>query len=524
MNFPLFYIYQGLAHIYIALENTTINTAIIIRYDMMTYKTPKSIAIVGGGTAGLVTALILKTRLPNLKIDLICSSKIGIIGVGEGSTEHWIEFMKHINVNHHDIIKECDATYKSGIMFKGWAEQDYLHNIADELNLKSGYYPFFYSRQIAYEASPKDLVLPRNWDSHVNTWFIDKPYNSPVNQYHFNTNKLNNFLTKRAELLGINVIDDEISDATITATGDIGTLIGEKSNYEYDFYIDSTGFKKLLISKLGAKWQSYSKYLKMKSAIVFPTGDRDEYNMWTVSQAMDYGWMFTIPVWGRHGNGYIFDSDYITAEQAKEEVEQFLGYEINVGKQLNFDPGALDNVWINNCCAVGLSASFVEPLEASSIGSSIQQAFLLMHKISNYNDSVIKQYNTSITSILENIRDFIALHYITKKENSRFWKDVQRIELPDSLKEKLELWKYKLPIAEDFSNGSKFQMFTEAHHILVMNGLGLFDSTAIQAEYEQLDLVIQAHADAIIVEQTEFLNSTKSLPHKHMISAIRNLK
>ena len=137
---------------------------------------------------------------------------------------------------------------------------------------------------------------------------------------------------------------------------------------------------------------------------------------------------------------------------------------------------------------------------------------------------MIKQYNTSITSILENIRDFIALHYITKKENSRFWKDVQRIELPDSLKEKLELWKYKLPIAEDFSNGSKFQMFTEAHHILVMNGLGLFDSTAIQAEYEQLDLVIQAHADAIIVEQTEFLNSTKSLPHKHMISAIRNLK
>jgi tryptophan halogenase len=262
----------------------------------------------------------------------------------------------------------------------------------------------------------------------------------------------------------------------------------------------------------------------MKSAIVFPTGDRDEYNMWTVSQAMDYGWMFTIPVWGRHGNGYIFDSDYITAEQAKEEVEQFLGHEINVGKQINFDPGALDNVWINNCCAVGLSASFVEPLEASSIGSSIQQAFLLMHKISNYNNTVIKQYNTSVTSILENIRDFIVLHYITKKENSKFWKDIQSIELPNSLKEKLELWKYKLPISEDFSNGSQFQMFTEAHHILVMNGLGLFDSTAIRTEYEQLDLVIQAHADAVIVEQTELLNSTKSLPHKHMISAIRNLK
>lgn len=490
----------------------------------MTHKSPKSIAIVGGGTAGLVTALILKTRLPDIKIDLICSSKIGIIGVGEGSTEHWIEFMKHINVNHHEVIKECDATYKCGIMFKGWAEKDYLHNITDELYLKAGQYPFFYARQIANGASPQDMVLPRNWNSHVDTWFLDKPYKSPVHQYHFNTFKLNEFLTKHAKLRGINIIDDEIVDCTMKEDGDIGTLIGEKTKYDYDFYIDSTGFRKLLISKLGAKWQSYSKYLKMKSAIAFPTGDREEYNMWTVSQAMDYGWMFTIPVWGRHGNGYIFDSDYISVDQAKQEVEKFVGHEIDIGRHINFDPGALDKVWINNCCAVGLSASFVEPLEASSIGSSIQQAFLLMHRISNYNDAVVKQYNDNVTNILENIRDFVALHYITKKENSQFWKDVQHLEMPDTLKEKLEIWKHKLPIAEDFNNGTRYQMFTDAHHILVMNGLGLFNSEIVKQEYETLDIAIRVHADAVIKEQTEILQSTKSLPHKHMISAIRNLQ
>jgi tryptophan halogenase len=88
---------------------------------------------------------------------------------------------------------------------------------------------------------------------------------------------------------------------------------------------------------------------------------------------MDYGWMFRIPVWGRHGNGYIYDSDYIDEHQAKLEAEKYLGYEVEVAKKIDFDPGALDKVWINNCVAIGLSASFVEPLEASSIGTSIQQ-------------------------------------------------------------------------------------------------------------------------------------------------------
>jgi len=486
-------------------------------------KNPKSIAVVGGGTAGLVTALILKARFPDLSIDVICSSKIGIIGVGEGSTEHWISFMKHINVSHHDVIKGCDATYKCGIMFKGWAKDDYLHSITDEFYLKAGQYPFFYARQIANCKPAKDLVPSRNWNNQINTWFLDKPYNSPTNQYHFNTFKLNEFLTNLSRDRGINIIDDEIKEVFLKEDGSIGELLGDKSKYLYDFYIDSTGFKRILISKLGARWVSYGKYLKMKSAIAFPTEDRDEYNMWTVSQAMDYGWMFTIPVWGRHGNGYIFDSDYISADQAKAEVEKFLGRTIEVGRHINFDPGALDRVWIKNCCAVGLSASFVEPLEASSIGSSIQQAFLLMHKISNYTESTIKKYNQDATNILENIRDFIALHYITKKDNSQFWLDVQRLEIPDSLKEKLDLWKYKLPIYDDFNGGSGYQMFTDAHHIFVLHGLGLTNVEAIKEEYNNLDPVIKAHADAILIEQQELLKNTKSLPHKHMIGAIRNL-
>ena len=113
------------------------------------------------------------------------------------------------------------------------------------------------------------------------------------------------------------------------------------------------------------------------------------YNPYTTATAMKAGWMFSIPVWGRTGNGYIFDSDVITKEQAHKEVEQKLQKEVEVKKQINFDPGYLKKSWIKNCFAVGLSANFVEPLEASSIGTSIQQAYLLSHYIINYNQNTI---------------------------------------------------------------------------------------------------------------------------------------
>lgn len=239
---------------------------------------------------------------------------------------------------------------------------------------------------------------------------------------------------------------------------------------------------------------------------------------------MDYGWLFRLPVWGRGGNGYIYDSDYITKDQAKAEVEKYLGHSIEIGKEFKFDPGALDKVWIKNCVAIGLSGSFVEPLEATSIGTSIQQAFLLMHRITNYNDAVIQSYNKSINEIMENIRDFIALHYVVKKDTSDFWKDIQSLELPDTLKSKLELWRYRLPIKEDFSGVTPYCLFSEANYIVVMHGLGLFDTDAIKNEYNMIHPMIKENAEEIIKHEKEFLKETQEISHKMMISVIRETK
>lgn len=486
-------------------------------------KTPKNIAIVGGGSAGLVAALILKTRFPHMQIDIIRSTKIGIIGVGEGSTEHWRQFMDYVGISNTTVIKECDATFKSGIMFKDWGKKDYLHSIGYGFNAKAEGYSYVYAKLIGEGAEPKDLVAKHAWDSVVNLWFVGKPDQTPAVQYHFNTHKLNTFLTSLAEQRGCTIYDDEISDVNLNADGEISTLVGSKQTYEYDFYIDSTGFSKLLISKLGAKWQSYSKYLKMNSAIVFPTENAGEIDMWTTSRAMNAGWLFRIPVQGRYGNGYIFDSNYITAEEAKAEAEAYLGHSIEVGKTLSFDPGALDKTWLKNCCAIGLSSSFVEPLEASSIGTSIQQSFLLADRIINYNTAVSERYNKSVNAIVENIRDFIALHYVTGRDDTAFWRDVQTLELPPKLKENLETWRNKLPIKEDFMDGTEFTLFQEVHHILILHGLGLFNCDAIRQEYE-LKLSQESKDHAIHMIQTEVNPITQTISHKMMLDIIKNTK
>jgi tryptophan halogenase len=278
------------------------------------------------------------------------------------------------------------------------------------------------------------------------------------------------------------------------------------------------------MNKLGAKWQSYSDSLKMKSAITFQTEmNQDNIPMWTTAQAMDYGWMFSIPTYGRTGNGYIFDSDYINPDQAHTEIEQFLGRSVEIGKEINFTPGALDTPWIKNCCAVGLSASFVEPLEASSIGTSIQQSFILSDLIVNYDEAIISKYNNIMAGILNNIRDFIILHYLTKKTNTKFWTDARNVHIPDSLQHKLDVWKNKLPTSDDFIDVSNFKLFSELHHILVLHGLNLLDVNKVQQEYQRMtDQNIKLRAAEIVDMALNMRCQTIS--HKVMIELVRDIK
>jgi tryptophan halogenase len=236
---------------------------------------------------------------------------------------------------------------------------------------------------------------------------------------------------------------------------------------------------------------------------------------------MDYGWMFQIPTYGRQGNGYIFDSDYITVDQAKDEVEKVLNKKIEIAKHIKFDPGCIDRPWINNCVAIGLSANFVEPLEATSIGTSIQQIFLLMHLLPNYDNKTIENYNYQVEKIMENIRDFIILHYITKKENTIFWKDVKKIEIPNSLKNKLQKWKKRLPIKEDFLS-SNYLLFSESNWTHILYGLKLLNTNEIKKNH---NFINETNLKFCKESLNNFKNNfnVKTIKHKEYLNYIRNL-
>lgn len=444
------------------------------------------IAIVGGGTAGLITAIILRKTYPNLKIDLIESDKIGIVGVGEGSTEHWNSFISACDINISDLLRETDATFKYGINFVDWNGdgENYIQTVSSAFNIESQTHSkFVYSWLISTGATPKELVHP-----YVEKSLHRKPYWS-VNQFHFNTFKLNKFLHNICEERNINIIKAEIEQVNLAEDGSVKDLLTtDGQTLSYEFYVDSTGMHRLLLQKsMGIKWKSYQKYLPVNSALAFPTERTDIIPSWTLAKAMKAGWLWRIPTQDRYGNGYVFNNQFLDFDSAQKEVEELYGHPIEPGKKITFDAGCLEKSWHKNCVAIGLSSSFIEPLEASSIGCSIQQAVLLGPLLSSYvpgNTYSERIFNIESDEILENILDFVALHYVVKRNDTPFWRAIKDLPRPPGLEEKLDIFKHKMPTKGDFEN--RRVMFKEANWILVMHGLGL-----LSKEIAQRDVNIQ---------------------------------
>jgi len=470
----------------------------------------KSLVVVGGGTAGLVSAIYLRAAFPNLKITLIESSKIGIIGVGEGSTEHWKTFMEATNITVPDLIREAGATFKIGINFVNWNgdNKNYFHSIPQHLagqDLYSGI-GYIYMHLIANNCNPLDTA----WHKTVNSYHAE-PLEKSSAQFHFDTFKLNKYFHKLCNERNITVVDDDISEVILDDQGFVKTLVGDKDSYSGDFFIDSTGFKRLISTKLGAKWIDVTDQLPMNSAIAFPTEYQEDIPSHTLSEALDAGWRWRIPTQERFGNGYVFCDSFIDETQAFDEIQKKFNKPITVGKKVKFSAGYLDQFWIKNCVSVGLSGMFVEPLEASSIGNTIQLMRILVPSLATWtpaSNSAVKKYNTDAEKIATNIVDFIQLHYFTKREDTEFWRWVKHnIKITDFNKEYLEEFKNNFVGAGPF-NENIFLMFSHLNFAQVMHGLGMFNTNNIknilEETYPHLDTIARDRLKTIPVEEETF--------------------
>ena len=445
-------------------------------------RTTKTITVCGGGTAGLVSAIVLKSAFKKINVNIIESEKIGIIGVGEGSTEHWKQFMRISGIHIVDLLNRTKATHKNGIRFENWTNHtpDYFHSVtAVPQNTHFGVFGLYSKLAMDGKTLTENIAHRGMIENKVPA---DNPHES-VNQFHFDTFLLNEYLHDIAVFHGINIIKTEIEDVKLESiTGNIESVkLADGRIFESDLWIDASGMSRVLISRLEENnWNSFRDYLQMDSAIAFPTESdpSGEIRPYTRARATKNGWMWEIPTQERRGNGYVFSSEFFSEEEALNEAQKMTGYKINNHRLIQFEPGCLKKMWVKNCIAVGLSSSFVEPLEATSIGSTIQQARAIVDNLVTYEHNPTfaqNYYNSKMEKMMENILSMISIHYLSDRDDSEMWKKQKHdIRVPDYLSNLLELWASRPPLISDISENN-YEMFLVPHFFHVAQGQKLIN-------------------------------------------------
>lgn len=482
-----------------------------------------SLCVLGGGTSGLLSALILKQAYNSIDVRVVKSDKVGIIGVGEGATEHWKILCDFLQIPFDLAVVECAATVKVGIHFKEWGVPDYYHSVCGTAMQRNGETYPIYEKLIGDNAPPIELTDVAVHDNLVSEKWANLQESCEASQFHFHAFRLNEFLLKLCKERGIEIVEDEITDVVIE-NGQVVKLVGNQE-HTADFYIDSSGMSRVIIKQLGGQWQSYSKHLITNSAIAFPTEDTDQYPIFTTSTAMKYGWMWNTPVQGRWGNGYVFCDKYIDFDQAQKEVEEKLGRPIEIFKRIKFDPGSVDRPWIGNCCAIGLSSAFVEPLESSAISQGLLQTWLLLNLLNSWTsdpEGAAELYNKKNKALCENILDFVAVHYITPRDDTDFWKYLKENRdewVPQSLADNLKRWQKRVPTNFEFDE--KWTLFKAENWIQTLHGLNLFDATAIQANYNSQPAHIQQRVEEALQKEKEYVSRANYIPHKEALELFK---
>jgi flavin-dependent dehydrogenase len=416
------------------------------------------IAIVGGGTAGWLSALFISKISPEHKIILIESSSVGIIGAGEGSTGSLTDVISNrifdFGCNEIDFFRETGATLKFGIMHKNWSKKIDQYFSPLDGSPTSGSpidYAFIFAaknfKEHPYLITDLGKLMHYSYSNFSKSKFQFVRNNSIGNALHFDAHKVGKYFKKIAMATDkITCIDDRIVDVNITEHGSISTLLLDSGNkISADFFIDASGFSKTLTSKLGIKWMTYNKNLPVNAAMPFVLDYRpgEIPEPYTTAWAQGSGWMWRIPQQDKIGCGYVFCDDFITADKAQEEIEKKINRKINPIKILKFDTGRLENPWNKNCLSVGLSAAFAEPLEATSIHSTIVQLYTFVYEFlkptieHTLNESSINLYNKRINRLYDDYKNFLVMHYMGGRDDTEFWKFISsgetRTEMIDDI-------------------------------------------------------------------------------------------
>jgi len=475
----------------------------------------KKVVIVGGGTAGWMAAAALGKLFSTREghsITLIESAAIPTVGVGEATIPPLRDFLKFLGISEKDFMSRSSASYKLAIRFDDWAEkgEHYWHPFGG-LGPNVVNWPLYQfwlrDRKDGGTRALQEYSICSQLAQQDRFQFPANEPNSPLRNssyaYHLDAGRFAVLLREYSEYHKVQRIDATVSDVSQHAeTGDIKSVtLDDGREIEGDFFIDCSGFKGLLIEQtLKSGYDDWSEYLPNDSAIAAPTKGDGTFHPYTICTARSAGWQWRIPLQHRTGNGYVYSSKFISDDDAREEFLHSLRDDELIAdpKVLRFKGGKRKEIWKNNCLSLGLSSGFLEPLESTSIHLIFTGLFQFLDYFPTKNGCQILRdsFNRNNDRELEEIRDFLILHYcVSNRRDTEYWKHQSNMKLPDSLVEKIELFKRSGRVLND-----KGVLFTLTSWISVLDGMGVknddYDHLIDAVPKEQSDKIInKIHAD-----------------------------
>jgi tryptophan 7-halogenase len=445
----------------------------------------RSIAIVGGGTAGWLAASMLARALPGTGtvITLIESPEIGTIGVGEATIPPIIDLLRFLSINEGDFVRHTNATYKVGIKFTDWKVpgHTYWHpfgTFGAAINRRPFHHYWHKARAADLALRFNDYSLCAALGDAGKFVFPQGGAESATSglryALHFDAILVARYLRGYAERLGVSRIERSVVGATRRADGFLDELqFSDHSTLRADLYIDCSGFRGVLIEQiLGTGYLDWTAMLPCDRAVAFPTASTLPRLPYTHSLARSAGWQWRIPLQQRVGNGYVYSSAHCTDEQALGDLLEVTGGRpLADPRFLRFVTGRRKLYWNRNCVALGLASGFLEPLESTSIHLVTSGLYHLLEHFPDlgFDQANIDSYNRELIEECERVRDFIVLHYWrTQRNDTPLWQYCQSMAVPDSLRERLEVYEGTGRIR--VRSG---ELFTDLSWFYIFEGLGV---------------------------------------------------
>jgi tryptophan halogenase len=455
----------------------------------MNENVPKTrVVVLGGGTAGWMSAAALAKLLgPLVSITLVESEDIGIVGVGEATLPHIRGFVERLGIDEAAFMQATHATYKLGIDFRDFGKigDSYVHPFGTFGEEAAGV-PFHHywlelqrqglaeplgSYSLAVQAALANKFRPPTTDGSLTSTY--------GYAYQFDATLFGPYLRKHATAnLGVERIEGKVVEVRQDPeSGDVTALVLESGQaLEGDLFVDCSGFRSLLLgSTLGEEWEDWSRWLPCDRAAALPCAHAsDDYAPLTSAIAMPAGWRWRIPLQHRMGNGYVFSSQFLSEDDACAAIREAVdGEPLADPRVLRFRAGRRSKSWNRNVIAVGLSSGFLEPLESTSLYLS-QMAITYLIELFPMGGRIDPrdrdEFNRLVDMEYDRVRDFLILHFhATERDDSEFWNHVRTMAVPDTLAEKMALWR-EAGRVEKYSDG----LFYDASWIAVYIGQGVW--------------------------------------------------